>query len=207
MSMILGMVTLGDANIARVLADPPLVWRVIAPDDPGAYESARRPAAKSSFLGRIFGRPPAAGGSKPDTSGEAFALAEGEGLSADLDKAWHGIHYLLTGTAWEGREPLNFLLAGGRPVGDIDVGYGPARVLSAAETRAAHDALAQLGDDELRRRFDPAEMMSKEIYPEIWDRPPEEDDTIEYLMEYVGILRAFLAQAVEKRQGLVVCLN
>ena len=205
MSMILGMVTLGDANIARLLADPPLVWRVIAPADPGAYESARRTAPKASFLGRIFGRSPA-GGSKPDTS-EAFALAEGEGLSADLDKAWQGIHYLLTGTAWEGREPLNFLLAGGRPVGDIDVGYGPARVFSAAETRAAHDALAQLDDGELRRRFDPAEMMSKEIYPEIWDRPPEEDDTIEYLMEYVGILREFLAQAVEKRLGLVVCLN
>ena len=207
MSMILGMVTLGDANIARLLADPPLVWRVIAPDDPGAYESARRTAPKASFLGRIFGRSPASGGSERSASAEAFALAEGEGVSADLDKAWQGIHYLLTGTAWEGREPLNFLLAGGRPVGDIDVGYGPARVLSAAETRAAHQALTQVGDDELRRRFDPDEMMSKEIYPEIWDRPPEEDDTIEYLMEYVGILRGFLAQAVEKRQGLVVCLN
>jgi hypothetical protein len=207
MSMILGMVTLGDANISRVLDDPPLVWRVIAPDDPEAYESARRAPPKSSFLGRIFGRPPAAGRSAPGASSEAFALAEGEGLSTDLDKAWHGIHYLLTGTAWEGREPLNFLVSGGREVGDIDVGYGPARVLSAAQTRAAHEALAQVSDDELRRRFDPDEMTRKEIYPEIWDRPPEEDDTLGYLMEYVGVLRGFLAQAVDQGQGLVVCLS
>ena len=197
--MILGMVTLGDANIARVLADPPLVWRVIAPDAPELYESARRPP--KSFLGRIFGRPPVA---EEGRSGETFALSDGEGVNVDLDKAWHGIHYLLTGTVWEGGEPLNFLVSGGRSVGDIDVGYGPARVLSAAETRAAHEALTQISDDDLRGRFDPGDMTSKEIYPEIWDRPPEEDDTLSYLLGHVSTLREFLAQAVEHRQGLVV---
>jgi Domain of unknown function (DUF1877) len=202
--MILGLATLGDANIARVLADPPLVWRVIAPDDPEIYESARQQPAKSSFLGRLFGRAPVA---EAGPSGEDFALADGEGVSTDLDKAWHGIHYLLTGTAWEGVAPLNFLVAGGRSVGDIDVGYGPARVLSAAETRAAHEALTQLSDDELRGRFDPAAMTKKDIYPEIWDRPPEEDDTLGYLLEYVRTLREFLAQAVEQRQGLVVSIR
>ena len=204
MSMILGLATLGDANIARVLADPPLVWRVIAPDDPEMYESARQQAPRSSLLGRLFGRAPAAAAGP---SGEDFALADGEGVSTDLDKAWHGIHYLLTGTAWEGAAPLNFLAAGGRPVGDIDVGYGPARVLSAADTRAAHEALTRLSDDELRGRFDPAEMSKKEIYPEIWDRPPEEDDTLGYLLEYVGTLREFLGQAVQQRQGLVLYLQ
>jgi hypothetical protein len=204
-SMILGLSTLGDANIARVLADPPLVWRVIAPDDPEPYENARQQRAKPSFLGRLFGRAPAA---EAGTSGDDFALADGEGESTDLDKAWHGIHYLLTGTAWEGATPLNFLAAGGRPVGDIDVGYGPARVLSSAETRAAHEALTKLSDDELRGRFDPAEMTKKEIYPdEIWDRPPEEDDALGYLLEHVGTLREFLAQAVQQRQGLLVYLQ
>jgi hypothetical protein len=31
-----------------------------------------------------------------------LVLSEGEGDVVDLDKTWHGIHYLLTGTAWEG---------------------------------------------------------------------------------------------------------
>ena len=35
MSMILGLTALSDATIARLLADPPLVWRVITPDDGG----------------------------------------------------------------------------------------------------------------------------------------------------------------------------
>ena len=97
-----------------------------------------------------------------------------------------------------------FSYPGVAQVGDIDVGYGPARVLSAAETRAAHEALTQISDDDLRGRFDPGDMTSKEIYPEIWDRPPEEDDTLSYLLGHVSTLREFLAQAVEHRQGLVV---
>ena len=199
MSMILGMATVSDATIARLLADPPLVWRVIAPDDPEMYDDARGAAAKPSFMARLFGK-------KNDAEGGAadLVLAEGEGSTADLDKAWHGIHYLLTGTAWEGSAPLNFLVSGGRPVGDIDVGYGPARVLKAAEARAAREALGRIGDDELKARFKPADMMAKEIYPEIWDRDPEEDDTLEYLMEHVRILRDHLAQAVERGHGLVL---
>jgi hypothetical protein len=128
-------------------------------------------------------------------------------VTTDLDKAWHGIHYLLTRTAWEGDAPLNFLVAGGRAVGDIDVGYGAARVFSSSETRAAADALARLGDDELRARFDPGDMMGKKIYPEIWDSDPEDDDTLAYLLEFVGTLREFLSQAVERGQGAVVYVS
>ena len=41
MGMALALTMLGDRNIDRLLADPPLVWKVIAPDDPEAYERAR----------------------------------------------------------------------------------------------------------------------------------------------------------------------
>jgi hypothetical protein len=201
MSMILQLTTLGDANIDRVMADPPLVWKVIAPDDPDVFEQAQA-ALKPSLLGRLFGKkePPPA-----DRGG--LALGAGEGASVDLDKAWHGIHYLLTGTAWEGEAPLHFLAAGGRPVGDIDVGYGPVRAFSAAETRAIHDALTGLGDDDLRARFDPADMMEKEIYPEIWDRPAEEDDTLGYLVEHLQLVRKVVADAAAAGHGMLVSLS
>jgi hypothetical protein len=201
MSMCLGLVALSDANIARVLADPPLVWRVVAPDDPEAFEGARAAQAKPSLFSKLFGN-------ARHTDGLSdLEMSPPEGISADIEKAWHGIHYLLTGTAWEGEHPRNFLVSGGKEVGTIDVGYGPARVLTAAKTREVRDALMALSDEDLKARFDPEDMLAKQVYPEIWERDPEEDDTLGYLMENVQTLRGFLNQAVDKGLGIVVYLS
>lgn len=207
MSMILGLTALTDATIARLLADPPLVWRIVAPDDPEAYEQARAEADRPpSFLGRLLGAKPAT----PKTGARDFSpfvLGPGEGADVDLDKAWHGIHYLLTGTADGGVFPASFLLLGGREVGDIDVGYGPARVMTAEETRDAHEMLSSLSDDALRARFDPAQMMRRQIYPEIWDRDPGDDDTLGYVMENVADLRQFLAAAARDGLGVMITVT
>jgi Domain of unknown function (DUF1877) len=48
---------------------------------------------------------------------------EAETGEIDLDNAWHGIHYLLTGTSYEGQEPLCHLLLGCTSIGDEDIGY------------------------------------------------------------------------------------
>ena len=203
MSMILALTTLGDANIARVLAFPPLVWRVLAPDQPEAYEEAAAAASAPSLWGRLMGQ------ASPSRSGaDDFALAEGEGVTTDIDKAWHGLHYLFTGTADGGAPPLDFLLVGGKQVGNIDVGYGPARALSASATRAAHEALVRLDAAGRRARFDPAAMTRLEIYPEIWTpSAADEDDPLGYLVEHAAILKAFLAKAVRGNHGLLIHLS
>lgn len=51
---------------------------------------------------------------------------ESESGSLDLDKAWHAIHFILNGSAWEGRYPLSHVILGGIELRD-DLGYGPAR--------------------------------------------------------------------------------
>jgi Domain of unknown function (DUF1877) len=68
-------------------------------------------------------------------------------------------------------------------------------------------ALSKLGEDDLRSRFDAADMMKKGIYPEIWDSAPEEDDTLGYLLEYFQTLKEFLSQAVDRGHGLLVYLT
>lgn len=204
MSMILELHTVSDANLARVLADPPLVWKVVSPDDDGMYEAARAEAgaAKAGFLQRLFGRPARAKASAVD-----FLLAPGEVEATDLDKAWHGIHYMLTGTAWEGVPPLNFLMHGGAVIGDVEVGYGPARGMTAAEVKAVAGALTGIDEAFMRARFDPAQMTQLDIYPSIWDRDPAEDDSFGYCMEYFGALRAFVMRAAEGRAGLIISLT
>jgi uncharacterized protein DUF1877 len=199
--MSLSFVTLSDENINRVLEDPPLVWQVIAPEEPGLYEAARAEQSKSGVLSKLFRR------AAPAERSPDLEMSSAEGIATDIDKAWHGIHYLLTGTEEEGEYPRSFLLAGGRLVGDVDVGYGPARVLSSKETREARDFLNTLADAELRRRFNPADMLARKIYPEIWDRDPAADDTLGYLIEHVRTLRGFLNQTVDNGCGIVVYLS
>lgn len=127
-------------------------------------------------------------------------------VHVDIDKAWHGIHYLLTGQAWEGEPPLNFIL-GGREIGDVDVGYGPARGFTADEVRAIATALEPITAETLRPRFDGKAMIDAEIYPQIWDRDPASDDTLGYLLAHYETLRAFVIETAELGAGMIVYLN
>lgn len=125
----------------------------------------------------------------------------------DIDKAWHGLHFLFTGTAWEGKPPLNFIATGGQEIGDVDVGYGPARGFTSKELKEISAALAPLSTADLRKRFDPPRMKKLEIYPDIWDRDPADDDTLGYLLEYFEQLKSFLAHGAEHNFALLVYIN
>lgn len=48
-----------------------------------------------------------------------------------IDKTWHAIHFCLTRDPWGGEPPLVYAVLGGVPLGDDDLGYGPARFLTA----------------------------------------------------------------------------
>jgi Domain of unknown function (DUF1877) len=138
-----------------------------------------------------------------DSDDESF----GPHADLEIDKSWHGIHFLLTKSAWEGELPLAFLVLGGHQIGDEDLGYGPARGFSSDEVHEIAEALEAIDVAELRRRFDPAAMTAAEIYPAIWDRPPAEDDTLGYLASYYGELRAFIAGAAAKDEAVLVYVN
>jgi len=199
--MCLGLCAVGEGDLGKVLACPPLVWKVIAPDDPEMFEAAVKEAGgqSGSWLARLLGRGQA-GLPTLELSEEGYA-------TADLDKAWHGIHYLLTGSAWEGEWPLSFLLLGGAEVGKVDVGYGPARAFTPAEVKEIAGALGGVDEPALRARFHPAEMTRLDIYPTvIWNRDPADDDTLGYCVEYFLVLKAFVEQAAARQRGLLIYL-
>ena len=125
----------------------------------------------------------------------------------DIDKAWHGLQFLLTGDDERADNPLNFITTGGTEVGDVDVGYGPARVFTSSEVRQIAAALDGISADHLRSRFDPQAMMAAFIYPAIWDRDPAEDDALEYLTSFWEPLKEFVTSAARDGSGLLVYLS
>lgn len=123
----------------------------------------------------------------------------------DLDKAWHCLHYLLTGSAWEGDEPLNFLVKGGTPVGEEDVGYGPARAFRPLEVAAIADALAPLDPSTLMLRFDPRKLEQLEIYPgRFGELNLQSDYELGYFLGPFEELKKLTARGKAERTGMLV---
>ena len=132
---------------------------------------------------------------------------EAQGEDLDLDKAWHGLHYILTETAAQDEEPWCYLLVGGEQVGDEkdhDVGYGPARILMQQQVAAFQQAVASVSPAEVSARFNPVEMTRLDIYPNVWDR---QDELLEeWMQESLVELQGFLRRAVEQQQAVIISL-
>lgn len=124
----------------------------------------------------------------------------------DIEKAWHGLHFLFTGTADEGEEPGCFLLCGGEEIGDEDV--GPARVLRPDQVSQFAAFLAELSHDELARRYDPARMTALDIYPAvIWTRPtPPGESEFDFLFQAFEELRDFVTATSTRGDSLIVSI-
>jgi hypothetical protein len=189
MSMIVCFRTATDNEIEAVLERPQRILKVF-----GLPEDLYKPG----FLSRLFGRSRDASQPddwEPDPDNEEF----------DTDKAWHGIHFLLTGKPWEGQPPLNFMVAGGREIGKIDVGYGPARCFTSQEVASVYEALEPITTDALKLKCDREAFRKNDIYPNIWDEP--DDECFGYVLSYFEDLKAFMNRTRDSGKGLIVYLG
>ncbi len=128
-------------------------------------------------------------------------------LELDIGETWHGLQYLLTGTAWDGQPPLDFLVRGGEDVGDIPSDEGTARVFTSAQVKELSRTLDGLSEDTLLSRYEPARLQAEDIYPGFWEEPPPDLDPKEELLSYFQELRKFMAAVVERGQGLLVFIG
>ena len=114
---------------------------------------------------------------------------------AYLDKAWHAIHFVLTGSAWTGEAPWAWAILGGTPVNEDD--DASWRHLPAEQVREIAQALAALPPAEFARRFDAQALADAQIYPDvIWLRDGE--DAKQYVLDYYAQLSGFYAEAAAR---------
>jgi hypothetical protein len=133
---------------------------------------------------------------------ERQRTAAAEGDNIDIDKAWHGLHFLMTGTAWSGDPPLNFLLAGGTKVADDD--DCTTRLYSSNELREINRALKAVDQSQLKSSYNPSAMLKLDIYPDIWQRDAR---AFEYCIDHFAALRKFIARAEQSGLGMVTKLS
>jgi Domain of unknown function (DUF1877) len=124
--------------------------------------------------------------------------------SVDVDKAWHGIHFMLTGKAHGGEGPLALAIMGGDEIGE-EMGYGPARFLEPKQVQEVAAALEKLTIEEFEKGFRPAEMTAADIYPEvIWERDGK--DALNYVLENFQQMVVFYRDTAARGDGAVLWL-
>ena len=129
----------------------------------------------------------------------------------DIDKAWSGVLYLLTGKAFASGSPedevdsLNRIFFSAQFFDeDMDVGYGPAHYLTPEQVAGIHRKIASLTEADLKARYDTEAMNEEEeLYPSLdWN-----EEIFEYLYFHFQALQSFFATAASKGEAIVTYLN
>jgi hypothetical protein len=123
-------------------------------------------------------------------------------LHLDLAKDWHGVHFLLTGTAWEITPGLGEAIFGGDDIGD-DLGYGSARLLQPGRVRAIADALRAVDIDTLRARWSDDALLAAEIYS--YDTPDR--FALDVLSREVVHVRKFYCSAADQGMSVLMLIT
>ncbi|WP_267405410.1 MULTISPECIES: YfbM family protein [unclassified Chryseobacterium] len=124
----------------------------------------------------------------------------------DIDKAWDGILFLLTGDGIsEINHPLTKVLFSGQLIDENqDLGYGPAHYLTPEQVVDLSKQIAEITVNDLKLKFDPEKMTELGIYPEIW---AEGDDAFEYLADNFLVVQKMYAEAAKNGEGMITYLN
>jgi Domain of unknown function (DUF1877) len=163
----------------------------------GTDALAKLMAQRLQSLGlRMAGQtPPPASGAGTQSSGRAADLS--------IDKAWHGLHYLLCGQVGPGSSLASQAVMGGTEVGD-DLGYGPARYFEAARVADIARELTRPNlEAEMDARFDPSQMEKLGIYPGQFVSTEDK----EWLFDAFRKLRQFYVDASAAKLAVVTCLE
>jgi hypothetical protein len=124
----------------------------------------------------------------------------------ELGKAWHILHYLMTGHSDAAEAPGNALLSG-TPLGE-DLGYGPARLHDPDATRAFRDFLAPLESVRLLARLDFPLIVQLRVYPffAVPDTAEAQSWRDEIATAFLA-LKSYVGRAAERGDGLLVWLS
>ncbi|PKP93684.1 MAG: DUF1877 domain-containing protein [Alphaproteobacteria bacterium HGW-Alphaproteobacteria-16] len=143
----------------------------------------------------------------PGAVHETIFSESADGRLVDFDKAWHALHFMLTGDAGKTEHPLSVLVATDEDlIGTDENGFGGYWQFDPVRIRAFADALAAISDDELAQRYNPAAMVTEYVYlADLFEEEGEE--ALSYVMQGVPALRRFADEAVRDNNYVLGILS
>jgi hypothetical protein len=125
-----------------------------------------------------------------------------------LEKSWHILHFLFTGSVDPGKPPGDFLMTG-TELGE-DLGYGPVRLHDVKETMDFARFLEGLNLTELQKRVSCREMGAAGVYsiPMGGGSDAQYDDELRReVASYFPSLCDYISTAAAKQAGLLIWLT
>lgn len=121
----------------------------------------------------------------------------------DVDKAWDGIIFLLTGQNIQNADhPLVQVLFSGQLIDEEqDLGYGPGHYLTSDQVKDLNEKISKITTEDLKLKYNSKQMNELDVYP-IWD-----EDSFDYLDENFKLLQQTYAEAANKEQAIITFLN
>lgn len=122
----------------------------------------------------------------------------------EIHGVWHILHFLLTGSEWDGEGVPAKVILGGTPVSDEDMGYRPAQYLSALEVKEVATALEAISGEQLWAAMDPESLREAKLYavdPNACDRVKAA------ALSAYDRVRTFYHQAAENGHAVVKYLS
>ncbi|MFD7026100.1 YfbM family protein [Promicromonospora sukumoe] len=128
------------------------------------------------------------------------AGAEPDQRLMDVDKAWHGLAFVLDRAGVPAA-----VVYGDQPVPDADDwGYGPPSWLSVERVAELSTALRGLDAQAAVDAVSAADLVEADIYPQgAWAQPDDKD----YLVGHLKRLTEFFAEAADAGMGLLVWID
>jgi Domain of unknown function (DUF1877) len=124
----------------------------------------------------------------------------------DFDKAWHALHFMLTGSAGGTNSPLSLIINEYEKIGgdgEWDEGFS---IIPADRLAAFQAEFKLLTDKELSARYSPQAMDDEQVY--MADYFVEEGaEGLKYIMQWMPNFRNFLDRCVESGSGAFLLLN
>ena len=123
----------------------------------------------------------------------------------DLDKAWHGIHFLLNGEPYGGEYPLVHAVFGMEKIEEQKhENVNPMFGTPAKNVKEIADAICSINEEQFRAKYDQKALQDAAIYPDSWNDPEKEMD---FLTSYFEDLQEFYKEAASKNLAVITYIQ